>query len=52
VVPVLYEDRLTARSVHAQKVEKYAVARVSAVFDIYPREAMDSTVSLRLDPCP
>ncbi len=52
VVPVLHEDRPTVRAIHAQKVEKYAVASASALFGLYPREASDSTVSLRLDPCP
>ena len=52
VIPVLYEDRATVRAIHAQKVEKYAVARASAVIGLYPREARDSAVALRLDPCP
>lgn len=51
VTPVLYEDRPTVRTVHALKVEKYAVARASAAIGLYPREARDSAVSLRLDPC-
>jgi hypothetical protein len=52
VMPVLYEDRPTVRTVHALKVEKYAVARASAAIGLYPREARDVAVSLRLDPCP
>ena len=52
VVPVLHEDRPTVRTIHALKVEKYAVARVSAAIGLYPREASDASVSLRLDPCP
>jgi hypothetical protein len=52
VVPVLHEDRPTVKAVHALKVEKYAVARASAVIGLYPREARDTTVALRLDPCP
>jgi len=51
VTPVLYEDRPTVRTVHALKVEKYAVARASAAIGLYPSEASDSSVSLRLDPC-
>ena len=52
VVPVLYEDRATVRAIHALKVEKYAVARGAAAIGLYPREAGDTAVSLRLDPCP
>ncbi len=52
VMPVLYEDRPTVRTVHAMKVEKYAVASASAAIGLYPREARDVAVSLRLDPCP
>ena len=52
IVPVLYEDRATVRAIHALKVEKYAVARGAAAIGLYPREARDTTVSLRLDPCP
>jgi hypothetical protein len=52
VVPVLYEDRATVKAIHALKVEKYAVARAAAAIGLYPREARDTAVSLRLDPCP
>ena len=53
VVPVLYdEDRATVRAIHALKVEKYAVARGAAAIGLYPREARDAGVALRLDPCP
>ena len=52
VVPVLHEDRATVKAIHALKVEKYAVARGAAAIGLYPREARDTAVSLRLDPCP
>lgn len=52
VVPVLHEDRTTVRAIHALKVEKYAVARGAAAIGLYPREARDTAVALRLDPCP
>ena len=51
VVPVLHEDRPTVTAIHALKVEKYAVARGSAAIGLYPREAGEATVALRLDPC-
>ena len=51
VVPVLHEDRATVRAIHALKVEKYAVARGAAAIGLYPREARETAVSLRLDPC-
>jgi hypothetical protein len=52
VAPVLHEDRTTVRAIHALKVEKYAVARGAAAIGLYPREARETAVSLRLDPCP
>ena len=52
VVPALHEDRTTVTAIHALKVEKYAVARGAAAIGLYPREARETTVSLRLDPCP
>ena len=52
VVPSLYEDRATVKAIHALKVEKYAVARAAAAIGLYPREARETAVSLRLDPCP
>jgi hypothetical protein len=52
VVPVLHEDRATVKAIHALKVEKYAVARGAAAIGFYPREARETAVSLRLDPCP
>lgn len=52
VVPVLHEDRATVRAIHALKVEKYAVARGAAAIGLYPRDARETAVSLRLDPCP
>ena len=53
VVAVLYDDdRATVREIHAMKVDKYAVARGAAAIGLYPREARDAAVSLRLDPCP
>ena len=50
VVPVLYEDRPTVTVIHALKVEKYAVARASALIGLYPSEATDTTVAAWL-PC-
>ncbi len=52
VVPVLHEDRATITAIHSLKVEKYAVARGAAAIGLYPREASDASVSLRLDSCP
>ena len=52
VVPVLHEDRPTVTAIHALKVQKYAVARAASAIGVYPREAPDSSVSLRFDPCP
>ncbi len=51
VMPVPHEDEPTTNAIHAMKVEKYAAARGAAMIGLYPREATDTTVVLRLDPC-
>ena len=51
VTPVLFEDRPTVKEIHGMKVEKYAVAQISGAMGLYPLEAPDTTVVLRLDPC-
>jgi hypothetical protein len=52
VIPVLHDkDRATVRAIHRMKVEKYAVARAAGLIGLYPLEATDSTVVIRLDPC-
>ena len=48
----LHEDRSTVRAIHALKVEKYVVARAAAAIGFYPREAPETSVAVRLDPCP
>lgn len=53
VVPKLYVDPDTVRTIHAMKVAKYAVAQGAAAVGIYPREARATGgAALRLDPCP
>lgn len=52
VVPVLHEDRETVSAIHAMKVDKYAVAQAAAAIGLYPSQATETSVSLRLDPCP
>ena len=52
VIPVLHEDRPTVRSIHAMKVQKYTAAQIAGAIGLYPMEAGESTVALRLDPCP
>ncbi len=51
VKPKLYEDRPTVETIHAMKVDKYAVAQLSAAIGLYPLEAPASAVAMRLDPC-
>ncbi len=48
----VHADRETARAIHALKMEKYAVARVSAAVGLYPSEATERTVAVRAVPCP
>ncbi len=52
VVPVLHEDRATARAIHSMKVDKYKVAQLAGAIGLYPLQATDNTVVLRLDSCP
>ena len=51
VVPVLHDDRETVVAIHQMKLDKYAVARISASVGLYPSVAKDTTVVLRVDPC-
>lgn len=51
VAPVLVEDRETVKQIHGLKVQKYSVAQAAAAIGLYPSEARDSAVSLRLDSC-
>lgn len=51
VVPVLHEDQPTVRTIHAMKVEKYKVAQIAGAAGLYPLEATETTVALRLAPC-
>ncbi|MEM7364797.1 MAG: hypothetical protein AAF525_12295 [Pseudomonadota bacterium] len=51
VTPTLYEDRATVSIIHQMKVEKYKVAQIAGALGMYPLEATDSMVALRLDPC-
>ena len=47
----VHDDRETARAIHAMKMEKYAVARVSSAVGLYPSEARETTVAVRAVPC-
>ena len=52
VVPRLHDDRPTVEAMHALKLEKYAVARIAAAVGLYPSQAPETSVALRLEPCP
>jgi hypothetical protein len=51
VIPALVEDRATVSEIHKMKVDKYKAAQISASIGMYPTEASENTVALRLDPC-
>ena len=51
VIPVLHEDRPTVEMIHGMKVQKYSAAQLAGSLGLYPLEATESTVVLRLDPC-
>jgi hypothetical protein len=51
VIPALVEKRATVREIHRMKVDKYKAAQISASIGMYPSEASENTVALRLDPC-
>lgn len=52
VVPELHDERPTARAIHALKMAKYRVASGAAAIGLYPSEAGEASVALRLAPCP
>lgn len=51
VTPVLFEERPTVKVIHGMKVDKYAVAQFAGAMGMYPLEAPETTVVLRLDDC-
>lgn len=51
VIPRLHEDRPTVKEIHGMKVDKYKVAQISGAMGLYPLEAPETTVVLRLDSC-
>lgn len=51
-IPVLHDDRETVGTIHQLKVEKYSVAQAASAIGVYPDEAPETSVALRLDPCP
>lgn len=51
VQPVLNQDQATTQIIHRMKVEKYVAAQMAGAIGLYPLEAGESTVVLRLDPC-
>jgi len=51
VIPALVEERATVSVIHKMKVDKYKAAQISASIGMYPSEASENTVALRLDPC-
>ena len=51
VIPTLHDDRATVELIHGMKVDKYVVAQMSGALGLYPLEATNSMVAVRLDPC-
>lgn len=51
VIPTLHDDRATVELIHGMKVDKYVVAQMSGALGLYPLEAANSMVAVRLDPC-
>lgn len=52
VIAVRHDDRPTVNAIHQLRTEKYAVQRLATMIGMYGPVPDESTVALRLDPCP
>ena len=52
VVATRHEDRETVDEIHRLRHQKYGVQRFATALGMFGRTAGESTVALRLDPCP
>jgi hypothetical protein len=52
VVAVRHDDRPAVHAIHQLRQEKYAVQRLATTIGLYGPVPGDTTVALRLDPCP
>ena len=52
VVAERHDDRASVGAIHQLRQEKYAVQRLATVIGLYGEEPGETTVALRLDPCP
>jgi hypothetical protein len=52
MIATRHEDRATVNEIHSMRHQKYGVQRLAAKIGIFGREADESTVALRLVPCP
>ena len=52
VIATRHQDRATVNEIHALRHQKYGVQRLATAIGIFGRSAGESTVALRLDPCP
>jgi len=52
VIAVRHDDRATVNTIHQLRQEKYAVQRLATAIGLYGPVPSETTVALRLDPCP
>jgi hypothetical protein len=52
VVAVRHDDRSNVNAIHQLRQEKYAVQRLATTIGLYGPVPGETTVALRLDPCP
>lgn len=52
VIAVRHDDRPTVNAIHQLRQEKYAVQRLATMIGMYGPVPSETTVALRLDPCP
>jgi hypothetical protein len=52
VIATREEQRETVNDIHGLRHQKYGVQRLATAIGIFGRSAGESTVALRLDPCP
>jgi hypothetical protein len=52
VIATRHEDRPTVHEIHRLRQQKYGVQRLATRLGIFARSPNETTVALRLDPCP
>ena len=52
ILPVRFPDRETTNRIHHLRAAKYAVQRLATSIGLFGADAAETTIALRMDPCP